>query len=328
MKPRTKLSLAAAVVAASTFASSAFAQSPSEVAMKEVEVMELDSHGNPIQDVRHTTVTLPSRYTTIQLGDPPNHANTLGEPAYATAFASDSGTFWVEMNADNQFLPNDNGQGFASTTLLYRMRKDSDTQTPTFNVSGGLLRLTDYGGGSTPLFASVTLEASVWMPQSPGDVWNLPLHEATLEGRGGTPAAETFHYTSQGFDIQPGDYSEVVTSFTLSNGTVVNNVFDALLTIPAQVIPIDLSGVCLDCEFYLRVTAFGNAYNPGGETAATAYLRDPLHFGDAANPELGGPAIDFSGVTVLPYVPAPEPAPLALGALIVLGLALRARRSS
>ena len=33
-----------------------------------------------------------------------------------------------------------------------------------------------------------------------------------------------------------------------------------------------------------------SARNPGEEMAATGYFRDPLHFGDAANADLGGPS--------------------------------------
>lgn len=317
-----KLSLAAAAVL--LLAEGARAQSADEVIYKLVQVEELNSQEIPIQEVSDASTALGPLTHTIQVGDPPSHMNALGEPAYATGFVNDLGTFWVEMNADNQNQFNDNGSAFARTYLQYLLRKDSDAAEPVLHFSGGLLRLADYGGGQKPLEASVGLYASV---VSSDELKSVQQSTATLTGRGGTPASETFDYVSEGFSIDPGDYLEVVTHLEFPNGSTSDNVFEAVLTIPSQTIGIDVSGVCLGCSFYLTIEAFGWAKNPGGESAATAYLRDPLHYRDPAGGGAGGAVLELSGVTALPWEPLQAPEPAGLG-LVALVAALAVRRGA
>ncbi len=100
--------------------------------------------------------------------------------------------------------------------------------------------------------------------------------------------------------------------------------YDALLDIPAQEIVIDTTGVCLGCEFYLNVNLSGLAENPGGESAARAYFRDPLHIG-GSDPNQGAAFLELAGVIVLPWVPMPVPEPAPLALLAAAGLLLTKR---
>ena len=294
----------------------AHAQTAADVALKQTEVLEQNSQLQNLQDVLTVKTEPGSIYSSIPLGD---GTTILGEPAFASAYVNDNGTFWVEMNANNQFVPTDDGSADSRVLLEYLLRKDSTLASPSLHVSGGLLRLTDFAGGQSPLQAHVDLYAEVYDPLHSSGPASTFSASATLHGRGGTIGSETFTYESNGFTIGAGDY--------LESGDFGTNITDAVLTIPAQVIPLDISGVCLGCDFYLTIIATGYARNPGGETGATAYLRDPVHFGDTTGLDLGGPILDFSGVTVLPYVRAPEPGTLALVSLVAVALGLRGVRA-
>jgi hypothetical protein len=210
------------------------------------------------------------------------------------------------------------------------MRKNSETDSATLHVTGGQLALTDFGGGSLPLLARVGMTATVWDVATETFVW-VGGTEVTLVGRGGTPDTETFQYffdpdaDGPTFVVDDSDYHEIQTVVQTPIGPFVN-VYDAVLDIRRQDIQLDLSLVCVGCEFYLNINSHGLAENPGGESAANAYFRDPLHIGNP-DPNLGASFLELSGLTVLPWQPMPVPEPPPLAGLAALAGWLLTRRS-
>lgn len=260
----------------------------------------------------------PIFWALLDLGD---HTTALGEPAHAQAWADDGGTFWATVNADNNNPPyRDNGNGEASTTLAYAMHKEEgEPAEVTLHVTGGTLELVDYGGGTEWLETAVLLQVDIKLVGT-----DIEIHQerfAALTGRGGMKEGEavppdvpeSFQWSADGFEI--GSYTETA---------IGKGIVGAKLEIPKQELRYDLSGFCGTCdiEFWIELSVI--ASNPGSETKAYAYFRDPVHIHDP-EPDLGGTSVSWAGVTLLPPPQlAPEPRAAAAVAALAAVLALRA----
>lgn len=238
--------------------------------------------------------------------------NVFGEPALASSFVNDAGTFWAFVNADRNDGFTDRGNGEAATTLAYLVHKSKDEPGElTLHFTGGRLQLRDYGGGTTPLEAAVLLQ--VWFRKDGEDTTPDEFY-ATLTGRGGSTANETFEWTQQQFDVTEASYTESGSG---------NDVFEAELIIPPKTVTYGLEFFCEECtfEFWVELSVIAN--NPGGETTAYAAFRDPVHVDDA-DPIAGSAWIEFDGVTLLP---SPEPVAAAADMATFAALcAVRRRR--
>jgi hypothetical protein len=240
--------------------------------------------------------------------------NLFGSQTYAEAYVNDGGTFWGAVEADNNNpLYHDWGHGEATTWLHYSMHKEEGPADVTLHVTGGLLAVGDYGGGTEPLEAFVILDVYV-VPELPVEPYHVN-YFAALSGRGGTPDTESFDWGAEGLDVTEANYHE---------DGYIGNVNTADLEIPAQTHPFILDQMCSVCDFRYSVRLTVVARNPGAETYAYAYFRDPVEFG-SDDVTLGAASISYSGVTLLP---SPEPE-AAAGQAVALAAALslcRARR--
>lgn len=238
--------------------------------------------------------------------------NVFGEPTLASAYVNDAGTFWAFANADRNDAFTDRGNGEAATTLAYLVHKSRDEPGEiTLHFTGGRLKLADYGGGTTPLEAAVLLQ--VWfrkddLPSEPDQFF------ATLTGRGGSTASETFEWTQQQLDVTEASYTE---------SGFGNNIFEAELVIPPKTVTYGLEFFCEECTFELWVELHVLANNPGGETSAYAAFRDPVHVDDA-DPTTGSAWVEFDGVTLLPS-PEPGAAAAEIASFAALGVVRRRR---
>jgi hypothetical protein len=287
------------------------AQATPDETGKIAEVRETNAAGDEIQSQKEDLSPAPAYFAVIGLGD---HSNAFGQSAAAEAFVDDGGTFWGRVNADNNNLPfNDWGNGEANTTLAYLLHKKSgEPAKVTLQFTGGELSLADFGGGTRPLEAGVLLEVQITPVGLAGPASEQ--YFATLSGRGGSAATETFDWSQAGFDITDANYTE---------DGFGDSITSADLVIPPKTVPYVLDFLCDECDILFWVELHVFAKNPGGETIASAYFRDPAHVDDAA-PDLGGAAVSYEGLTL---VPAPEPAAPACAAAALVALALSARRS-
>lgn len=254
--------------------------------------------------------------------------NVFGEPAKAEAYSDGSGTYWVNVNAANSPpLSSGNAKyGYANATNTTYFTKIADTAQFNIDITGGILSLFDGGGGSDPLLSFVTAQVHVINPGSnPLPAENDPAqgfgqreyyYYAKLDGRGGDPSwiAETFDYQST-FPVAVNYIEEKLQG---SNYTST-----ATLQIPQHTIPIDLSSVCLGCDAGVSVILTARAFNPGAETRAWAYLRDPSSI-SGNDPGLGGAKASYSGINLIPSPTTVVPLPsafwlFAMGASAVAG---------
>ena len=277
---------------------------------KIAEVRELNAAGDEIQAQKQDLSADPVFWLVIGLGD---HTTAFGESANAQAWVDDTGTFWGSVNADNGMLPYvDWGNGEANTTLAYAMHKPKDgPATVSLHFTGGKLWLIDGGGGTTPLETAILVEVTI---QVDGGDAAVDQYFATLTGRGGSAAAETFAWSQQNFDVTSANYTE---------SGYGDNISEATLDIPAKTVDYDLQGLCEECDFTFWVELHVLARNPGGETKAYAYFRDPVHIDDA-EPDLGGANLTYEGVTVLP---TPEPSTAAAEITALAAACVVAQRS-
>jgi len=275
-----------------------------------------DSHSNVLRSLEDGFAGSGAVDGKIPVGGAPGYKDVLGHATFAAGHADDGGTFWVEAAADNPFMPDDNGNALAYTSMLYRMRKDSPSASFSLNISPGQLFLADAGSAHLPMKARVEMNADVLS----GD--GLTLYSrwtgfVELSGHGGTPALSTYNYTSHGLSVTPGSYFEDRDSF----GTTIVSAF---LLIPASTVQLDLGAAPTGAQFLVNVTATALAYNQFAESTAYAYLRDPLKFDDP-DATAGATGLSFSGLTVL-AVPEPAPAALfAIGLLVLLRFSKRRR---
>lgn len=242
--------------------------------------------------------------------------DVLGQPTYASAYVNDAGTFWAAASADNPYMPDDNGNALAYTSMLYRMRKDAPNASFSLNISNGQLFLADYGSAHLPLHARVEMNADVLSADG------LTLYSrwtgfADLSGHGGIPNLTTYNWQSSGLSVTAGSYFEDLDSL----GTTIVSAF---LLIPESTVLLDLSAAPTGEQFLVNVTATALAYNQFAESTAFAFLRDPLKFDDPdPDPSAGASGVSFSGVSV---AAAPEPGTAGLLASGVFMLVLARKR--
>jgi hypothetical protein len=298
---------ACAVALLAAHAPAAAAQTMLYPPAKIAEAYERNFVGERLDGVREWDSGSPAYWASIELGD--GH-NVIGEPTAALAYADDAGTYWASVNADrNDPSLDDRGNGEAVATLAYLMHKAKGVPSQIdLHITGGRLKLVDYGGGTAPLEAAILLQ--VWFVKD--DVAsNTDELFAILTGRGGKKGAETFDWTHERFQIPASSYTESGSD---------TDIFSAELEIPAQTLTYNFDSLCDECifEFWVELGVIAN--NPGGETTAYAYLRDPVHAGDP-DPTLGGASITWEGLT-----PVPEPAAPLQGLVALAGVALGAGR--
>jgi hypothetical protein len=211
----------------------------------------------------------------------------------AVAESNESGTFWSSARA-----------GGLDPYLMESFAYWEDIGTRTAetavvaDVTGATLEIIDFGSFfGMDLLASFTFE--VYLDFAP-----VYFREVTLSGRGGFGAGGAFSVSPDGepatYTLQPSGYYSSV-RYTLDPLTI----------------PIDLSGIAVGDGYDVRFIATTRAANAGGETAASAWFRDPVT-------GTGGVSIRYlSGVPTT----VPEPASLTLLGVGVLALAgLRKRR--
>jgi len=263
--------------------------------------------------IRHDTAdTAAGRdLAAVSLGD---GTNAFGQQTVAGAFGAfptQQGVYWVVLNADNTRNLGDDGRGFARVQLTYKAIKQFGDTAFVLNIVPGLLEIDDGEGQSTPLSASVTLDAGVFGPN--GDRLTGASAHANLTGHGGTFQTETFNLDSAGLGA---------TLTKQSDGG--NNVVGATAVWGARQLPLDLSRIVDGTHIEIDVDLVGNVFAPGGETIATAFFRDPVHANDP-DPLAGASTSTFE--TASPGNPIPEPATLALltPALAAMGLVRRRR---
>jgi hypothetical protein len=180
------------------------------------------------------------------------------------------------------------------------------------NIVPGLLEIDDGEGQSTPLSASVTLDAGVFGPT--GDRLTGASAHADLTGHGGTFQTETFNLDSAGLGA---------TLTKQDDGG--NNVVGATAVWGARQLPLDLSRIVDGTHIEIDVDLVGNVFAPSGETIATAFFRDPAHANDP-DPLAGASTATFE--TASPGNPVPEPATLALLAPALAAMGLVRRRGA
>jgi hypothetical protein len=293
---------------------------------------EYTQHGSLIQF--DTSLTIPSNgldqgnSALINLG--PASPSHMAE-AYSTFNAStQTSTYWASVNDYPGQVnaapgaPGDNGPSKALVIQNWYMRKDAADATVTLHVTGGRLRLLDFGL-TTDQVAEVSLKWEVYTDSvnvSSGD------HNALLVGHSGLISdSETFNFVSHGFQLDADSYKEN----TLYPGSLY--VVEAILDIPAQDIEVDISSIIpysglSDGEFHVHISLYGEAIALQSElSAAQAFLRDPVSMGQT-DPALGGSGITHTGITLLAPAPVPEPSTWAffLAGGCVLVWATRARR--
>jgi hypothetical protein len=238
----------------------------------------------------------------VQLGD---GTNAAGEPAFAQAFSAFQNgqpTYWVSLVADNGLVLVDNGNGHADVHLVFTAIKQHGDTSYTLHVTGGLLQIFDDERKFSPA-ARIDLRAKVSTDQ--GTFNDFQAFASLAE----TDSATRFDFSSQGFGVTPSDFTRQV-----SFGDAVG----ATLEIPAVDIPIDLTNVFDDVELTFDLFLSGDVRSPGGETLASAFLRDPAHANDA-DPFAGAPTITFqsaSGPTAPSGVPEPSSL-MAVGAACI-----------
>ena len=230
-----------------------------------------------------------------------NGTNAFGQPTAAGAFGAfptQQGVYWVSLNADNTRNLGDDGLGFARVQLTYKAIKQFGDTAFVLNIVPGLLEIDDPGAGSTPLSASVTLDAGVFGPT--GDRLTGASAHADLTGNGGTFQTETFDLDSSGLGA---------TLTKLDDGG--NNVVGATAVWGARQLPLDLSHIVDGTQIEIDVDLTGNVFAPGGETIASAFFRDPAHANDP-DPLAGASTVTFETAAAGPGTAVPEPSGLAV----------------
>jgi hypothetical protein len=248
---------------------------------------------------------------TVPLGD---GTNAFGQPAIAGAFGAfptQQGVYWVVLNADNTRNLGEDGLGFTSVQLTYKAIKQFGDTAFVLNIVPGRLEIDDGEGQSTPLSASVTLDAVVFGPT--GSRLTGASAHADLTGHGGTFQTETFDLDSAGLGATLTKQDD--------DG---NNVVGATAVWGGRQLPLDLSHIIDGTQIEIDVDLVGRVFARGGETIATAFFRDPAHASDP-DPLAGASTVTFE--TASPGNPVPEPATLALlaPALAAMGLVRRRR---
>ncbi len=232
---------------------------------------------------------------TVSLG---NGTNAFGQPAIAGAFGAfptSQGVYWVVLNADNTPNLGDDGLGFTKVELTYKAIKQFGDTAFVLNIVPGRLEIDDGEGQSTPLRASVDLNAGVFGPT--GDRLTGASAHADLTGHGGTFQTETFDLDSAGLGA---------TLTKQDDGG--NNVVGATAEWGARQLPLDLSQIVDGTQIEIDVDLTGNVFAPGGETIASAFFRDPAHVNDP-DPFAGASTVTFETAA---GIGVPEPSGLAL----------------
>lgn len=224
-----------------------------------------------------------------------NGRDALGADTYVEALSDITGAYWAEAVGDNSLEPDSPGAGSAAASQSFQLIRTEATASINLLLEGGRLRLFDGGGGTDPLIAELGIDVTVdGSTQS-----NVIL----LSGR-----QNNFELFNSG-DL-PGDF-------------VVRDMGrEAIFTLERQTYPVDFSSVCVGCEFTLSAQVTARVRNPGGETQALAFLRDPIHFGEEG--AAGAAALEFSGIA---EVPEPASALLVVVGLAALGRATRVLRA-
>ena len=235
----------------------------------------------------------------VQLGD---GTNAFGEPAFAQAFSAfrnGQPTYWVSLTADNGLVLVDNGNGHADVHLAFSAIKQPGDTSYTLHVTGGLLQIFDDERKFSPS-ARIDLHATVSTDQGIFDDFQA---FASVAESGNQASNAQFDFSSQGFGVTQSDFTR-----QQSFGQVVG----ATLEIPAIDIPIDLTKVFDGVQLDFNVFLSGEVRSPGGETLASAFLRDPAHVNDA-DPFAGAPTITFdTAVSPTGPVGVPEPSTLTI----------------
>jgi hypothetical protein len=233
----------------------------------------------------------------VDLGD---GLNAFVQPAVATAFGAFptlQGAYSVFLNADNTRNVGDDGLGFARVQLTYKAIKQFGDTAFVLNIVPGRLQLVDGEGQSISLRANVDLNANVFGPT--GDKLTGASAHADLTGHEGPFQTDPFNLDSAGLGA----------TLTLqSNG---NDVIGATAEWGARQLPLDLSQIVDGTHIEIDVELSGNVFAPGGETIATAFLRDPAHINDP-NPLAGASTVTFETASPGPGNPVPEPTTVAL----------------
>jgi hypothetical protein len=306
-------SIALAGLLGSAIASGAPAATVVGTPFKIAEVIEYDQQGGEVQHRIAFGEPEASSFRSIDLGDPP-HRNNLGDPTFARAYVDDGGSFWEEVSSDSPSVVDGRGQGWAETSLYYTMRKDSEDAVVTLEITGGELFIADFGYGIGDLYAATVLSAYVVYG---GQEYSGFSGHAAVAGHGGRIGSTTnYRWEGTGFVVDESNFT-LITSGVIAIG--------ASLGLRDQTLVFSLDGICLTCTFQFSVRSTTSAVNVLGEaTAAHAYFRDPLHFGDLGDPGAGGVRIAYQGVTVLP-VPEPPTAACLGGGLVAVAVTQRRR---
>ena len=261
--------------------------------------VSLAEDNNSFVPVRQDTADTAAGRTiaSVDLGD---GLNAFGQPAVATAFGAFptlQGAYSVFLNADNNRNVGDDGLGFARVILTYKAIKQFGDTAFVLNIVPGRLQLVDGEGQLIPLRANVDLSASVVGPT--GDQLTGASAHADLTGHEGPFQSDPFNLDSAGLGA----------TLTLKrNG---NDVIGAKAEWGARQLPLDLSQIVDGTHIEIDVILTGNVFAPGGETIATAFLRDPAHVNDP-DPLAGISTVTFETASPGPGNPVPEPATLTL----------------
>lgn len=209
----------------------------------------------------------------------------INGPALAEGYASDSGTFWGL--ARTGFTPY-----YAHTHVAWSETyvKQSATDTIEAEITGGEIKITDFGGDpSINFLGEVHFVAAVIHP-----------NVSTIEFE---HTAEVTGFFDNWTLVQNSGDLAIHTDFTTRTDVGLSGHETAVWSLENVTIFFDLQDVPIGDSFDVVYVVDLYAQGRGGETSAGAYFRDPIS--------------PTGGITVTPLGPIPVPEP-ALGGLVVL----------
>lgn len=218
-------------------------------------------------------------------------------PSFVQGYADDTGTFWVEARTGLEAFA-----GNADVVWSETYTQQSVADVLEVAITGGHIILEDFGSQSTAVMRGrVEFYVFLYTPGG-GTVSAELLHIAEVTGR-----ADNWNLMEQG-DL--GAHSSFTTA-SLS-GSVEDT---AIWTLSGVTVQVPLTQFAVGDDFAVDYVAFVNVQGAGGETAATAFFRDPISL-------TGGVSVRALGPT-----PVPEPAWISwIGLALVIGAAGRATR--